>query len=175
MRTSCTSCTYLRSAGHLLDEGASDKERSCSGACDGAGQKKVPAEGPGFRLMQVSRGSDIFVGPEEAQIGKRVRVRKDHRKAELRGRVGTIAQRWGNAATRPSTSCSTRASGSFSGTTSWSRSTTTIAFHVSKTEPQRGRSHEVCPRAVPPWSSVCFSELRQCELRRILIPRTLGE
>ena len=34
--------------------------------------------------------------PEEAQIGKRVRVRKDHRKAELRGREGTIAQRWGN-------------------------------------------------------------------------------
>ena len=35
--------------------------------------------------------------PEEAQIGKRVRVRKDHRnKAQLRGREGTIAQRWGN-------------------------------------------------------------------------------
>ena len=34
--------------------------------------------------------------PEEAQIGKRVRVRKDHRKAESRGREGTIAQRWGN-------------------------------------------------------------------------------
>jgi hypothetical protein len=34
---------------------------------------------------------------EEAQIGKRVRVRKDHRKAELRGREETIAQRWGNA------------------------------------------------------------------------------
>ena len=99
--------------------------------------------------------------PEEAQIGKRVRVRKDYRKAELQGRVGTITQRWGNPrATRPSTSCSTRAIGSFSGTTSWSRSTTTIAFHVSKTEPQRGRSHEVCPRADPPWSSVCFSELR---------------
>ena len=30
------------------------------------------------------------------QIGKRVRVRKDHRKAELRGREGTIAQRWGS-------------------------------------------------------------------------------
>ena len=60
------------------------------------GSEKVPAEGPGFRLMQVSRGSEIFVRPEEAQIGKRVRVRKDHRKAELQGRVGTIAQRWGN-------------------------------------------------------------------------------
>ena len=34
--------------------------------------------------------------PEEAQLGKRVRVRKDHRKANLRGREGTIAHRWGN-------------------------------------------------------------------------------
>jgi hypothetical protein len=33
---------------------------------------------------------------EEAQIGKRVRVRKDHRKANLRGREGIIAHRWGN-------------------------------------------------------------------------------
>jgi hypothetical protein len=36
------------------------------------------------------------VRPEQAEIGKLVRVRKDHRKAELRGREGTIAQRWGN-------------------------------------------------------------------------------
>jgi len=36
------------------------------------------------------------VRPEVAQIGKRVRVRKDHRKAELRGREGTIAKSWGN-------------------------------------------------------------------------------
>ena len=34
--------------------------------------------------------------PEEAQIGKRVRVRKDHRKAEMQGREGIIANRWGN-------------------------------------------------------------------------------
>ena len=34
--------------------------------------------------------------PEEAQIGKRVRVRKDHRKAEMRSREGIIANRWGN-------------------------------------------------------------------------------
>lgn len=33
---------------------------------------------------------------EEARIGKRVRVRKDHRRAELRGREGTIAHSWGN-------------------------------------------------------------------------------
>jgi hypothetical protein len=35
---------------------------------------------------------------EEAQIGKRVRVRKDHRKTNLRGQKGTIAKRWGNPA-----------------------------------------------------------------------------
>ena len=34
--------------------------------------------------------------PEEAQIGKRVRVRKDHRKTDFRAREGTIANRWGN-------------------------------------------------------------------------------
>jgi hypothetical protein len=34
--------------------------------------------------------------PEEAQIGKRVRIRKDLRKTTLRGLEGTIAKRWGN-------------------------------------------------------------------------------
>ena len=34
--------------------------------------------------------------PEEAQIGKRVRVRNDLRKTNLRGRKGMIAKRWGN-------------------------------------------------------------------------------
>ena len=33
---------------------------------------------------------------EEACVGKRVRVREDHRSANLRGREGTIVQRWGN-------------------------------------------------------------------------------
>jgi hypothetical protein len=33
---------------------------------------------------------------EEAQIGKRVRVREDIRKTNLRGQEGTIAKRWGN-------------------------------------------------------------------------------
>jgi hypothetical protein len=33
---------------------------------------------------------------EEAQVGKRVRVRKDHHTAELRVREGTITKRWGN-------------------------------------------------------------------------------
>ena len=33
---------------------------------------------------------------EEAQIGKRVRVRKDHRTADLRDQEGTIAKRWGD-------------------------------------------------------------------------------
>jgi hypothetical protein len=35
------------------------------------------------------------VRPEEAQIGKRVRVKQDHRKTDFRGREGTIAKRWG--------------------------------------------------------------------------------
>jgi hypothetical protein len=38
------------------------------------------------------------VRSEEAHIGKRVRVRDDHCKAELRGLEGTIANRWGNPA-----------------------------------------------------------------------------
>jgi hypothetical protein len=33
---------------------------------------------------------------EEAQVGKRVRVREDIRKTNLRGQEGTIAKRWGN-------------------------------------------------------------------------------
>jgi hypothetical protein len=35
---------------------------------------------------------------EEVQIGKRVSVRKDHRKTNLRCQEGTIAKRWGNSA-----------------------------------------------------------------------------
>jgi hypothetical protein len=34
--------------------------------------------------------------PEEAQIGRRVRVRDDHRKANLRAKEGIIARRWAN-------------------------------------------------------------------------------
>jgi hypothetical protein len=34
--------------------------------------------------------------PEEAQIGKWVRVRMDYRKPNLRGKEGIIARRWGN-------------------------------------------------------------------------------
>jgi hypothetical protein len=33
---------------------------------------------------------------EEAQIGKRVRIRTDHRSTPLRGLVGTIEKRWGD-------------------------------------------------------------------------------
>ena len=33
---------------------------------------------------------------EEAQIGKRVRVRADHRRRLLRGLVGTIEKSWGD-------------------------------------------------------------------------------
>jgi hypothetical protein len=35
---------------------------------------------------------------EEAHIGKRVRVRMDHRTANLRAQEGTIAKTWGNPA-----------------------------------------------------------------------------
>jgi hypothetical protein len=35
---------------------------------------------------------------EEAQIGKQVRVRADHRSLILRGLVGTIEKRWGDPA-----------------------------------------------------------------------------
>lgn len=34
--------------------------------------------------------------PKEAQIGKRVRVRADHRSPSLRGLAGTIEKRWGD-------------------------------------------------------------------------------
>ena len=34
--------------------------------------------------------------PEEAQVGKRVRVRMDYRRTNLRGKKGTIAKRWSN-------------------------------------------------------------------------------
>ncbi len=33
---------------------------------------------------------------EAAQIGKRVRIRQEHRRKALRGMVGTIEKRWGN-------------------------------------------------------------------------------
>jgi hypothetical protein len=34
--------------------------------------------------------------PEETQIGRRVRVRMDHRNTNLRGKQGIIAKRWEN-------------------------------------------------------------------------------
>ena len=33
---------------------------------------------------------------EEARIGKRVRIRADHRSMPLRGLEGTVEKRWGN-------------------------------------------------------------------------------
>ena len=33
---------------------------------------------------------------EEAHVGKRVRVREDHRTANLRDQEGTIVERWGD-------------------------------------------------------------------------------
>ena len=34
--------------------------------------------------------------PEEAQVGKRVKVRADHRSPLMRGLAGTIEKRWGH-------------------------------------------------------------------------------
>src|SRR5215211_5470919 len=51
------------------------------------------SEEPVFGLAE---GSGIFMRPEEAQVGKRVRIRNDHLTANLRGQEGTIARRWGN-------------------------------------------------------------------------------
>jgi hypothetical protein len=41
-------------------------------------------------------GSRMFIRPEEARIGKRVKVREDLRTTVLCGREGIIARRWGN-------------------------------------------------------------------------------
>ena len=43
-----------------------------------------------------SKRRSVAMKSEEALVGKRVRVREDHRKANLRGRRGTIVERWGN-------------------------------------------------------------------------------
>jgi hypothetical protein len=44
-----------------------------------------------------THGTRDSVRSEEACVGKRVRVREDHRYTSLRGREGTIVQRWGNS------------------------------------------------------------------------------
>jgi hypothetical protein len=54
------------------------------------------AKGPVIGPAEGSMVSEIPMKSEEACVGKRVRVREDHRKASLRGRKGTIVERWGN-------------------------------------------------------------------------------
>ena len=54
------------------------------------------SEESGIGLAEGSRGRVVPMKSEEAQVGKRVRVREDHRTASLRGREGTIVKRWGN-------------------------------------------------------------------------------
>lgn len=51
-----------------------------------------PVSGPAERR----KGRASPMKSEEARVGKRVRVREDHRKANLRGLRGTIVERWGN-------------------------------------------------------------------------------
>jgi hypothetical protein len=50
-----------------------------------------------FRLAE-GRGPEILMRSEAARIGKRVRLRTDYRKTNLRAQEGTIAKRWGNPA-----------------------------------------------------------------------------
>jgi hypothetical protein len=54
------------------------------------------AKGPVIGPAEGSMVSEIPMKSEGACVGKRVRVREDHRKASLRGRKGTIVERWGN-------------------------------------------------------------------------------
>ena len=51
-----------------------------------------------FRLSEGRGGPEILMRSEEAQIGKRVRVRTDYRTGKARAQKGTIAKRWGNPA-----------------------------------------------------------------------------
>jgi hypothetical protein len=59
---------------------------------DRDGEDAAPEE-PVLGLVE---GSGIVMRSEEAQVGKRVRIRNDHLAANLRGQEGTIAKRWGN-------------------------------------------------------------------------------
>jgi hypothetical protein len=46
-------------------------------------------------VVQPPKGETRMLS-EEAQIGKRVRIRQEYRSTALRGLVGTIEKRWGN-------------------------------------------------------------------------------
>ena len=54
------------------------------------------SEEPVFGLAEGNEERAIPMKSEEACVGKRVRVREDHRKDNLRGRKGTIVERWGD-------------------------------------------------------------------------------
>ena len=51
-----------------------------------------------FRLLEAGGGREILMRSEEAQIGKRVRVRTGSRTGKTRAQEGTIAKRRGNPA-----------------------------------------------------------------------------
>ena len=65
-------------------------------------RKTIPAfaaaasEEPVRGLAEGSKGRAVPMRSEDAHVGKRVRVREDHRTASLRGLEGTIVKRWGN-------------------------------------------------------------------------------
>ena len=56
---------------------------------------KGKGEGPYSTVVQLPEGETRMLS-EEARIGKRVRVRADHRTMLLRGLTGTIEKRWGD-------------------------------------------------------------------------------
>jgi hypothetical protein len=56
---------------------------------------KGKGEGPYSTVVQLPEGETRMLS-EKAQIGKRVRIRADHRSRTLRGMVGTIEERCGN-------------------------------------------------------------------------------
>jgi hypothetical protein len=71
--------------------GARLRERAVTGV-RGAATASVTARKKGCDM----NGGEILMRPEEAQIGKRVRVSNDHRRTKFRGQEGVIAKSWGN-------------------------------------------------------------------------------
>jgi hypothetical protein len=51
-----------------------------------------------LRFSERRGGPEILMRSEEAQIGKRMRLRTDYRKTNLRAQEGTTARRWGDPA-----------------------------------------------------------------------------
>jgi hypothetical protein len=87
--------SHLRDASSRVWPGQQGWFRSPALGGPGTEETEIGMNQP-LRTSGKEKGSEILMKPDEAQIGKRVRVRKDHRKTDFRGREGTIAERWGN-------------------------------------------------------------------------------